>query len=68
MAVFAEMVRKSEYVKDERASNKPVFHIFDKFCLLDSPFFDVQYMATLVLAQSMNFYFEQEDWRCLRDF
>ena len=41
MAVFAEMVQKSDYVTDERASNKPVFHIFDQFCLLDAEFFDV---------------------------
>lgn len=50
MGIFAEMVRKSDYITDERASNKPLFHIFDKFCLLDAMFFDVQYVATLALS------------------
>ena len=67
IAVFAEMVHKSDWVTDERASNKPVFHIFDEFSLMDTQYFDVQYVATLVISQSLDFFFKQEDWKNLAE-
>jgi len=67
LAVFAEMASRSDKVCDERASNKPILQLFDKFCLLDANYLDIQQMFTLLLTQSLNFYFDEEDWVCLRD-
>ena len=61
------MVNSSDYVTDERASNKSIFQLIDKFCLLDAEFFDIQYMFTMMLSQCLDHYFDQEDWPCLRD-
>ena len=59
------MVSQSDQVTDERASNKPVFQLFDKFCLLDSEFFDIQYMCTVILSQGLDHFFDTEDAQCL---
>ena len=67
LAVFAATVSHSDTVQDERASNKPIFQLFDKFSLLESCFFDIQYMFTMMLSQSLDYYFETEDWICLRN-
>ena len=61
------MVSKSDYVTDERASNKPIFQLFDKFCLLDREFFDIQHMFTMMLSMALDHFFEEEDTHCLRD-
>ena len=44
------MVSRSDMVMDDRASNKPIFQLFDKFCLLDHNYFDIQYMFTMMLS------------------
>ena len=71
MLTFVEIVSRSEDVPDkddERLRNKPTIKLFDKFCLLESnSFFDVQYVATMILTQTLNFYFEQEKREKLKE-
>ena len=45
-AVFAKAVSYSP----GQDRDKPIFHLFDKFCLLNSDYFDVQYFFTMALT------------------
>ena len=68
LELFARSVSESQIVEDEKAMNKPMFQLVDKFSLFGAEYFDIQHMFTMMLSQSLDFYFAQNDMRKLQDF
>ena len=58
---------ESEIVDDEKAMNKPMFQLIDKFSLFGSDYFDIQHMFTMMLTHSLDFYFTSNDVMKLGD-
>ena len=57
LELFARSVSESEIVEDEKAVNKPMFQLIDKFSLFGAEYFDIQHMFTMMLSQTLEFYF-----------
>ena len=54
-------------IKEDPLLNKPVFHLVDKFCLLGKDHFEIKYLFTLMLSESLG-YFKKYEIEKLHDF
>jgi len=51
-------VKQNEETQDEKAENKPVFQMIDKFSLFSQvPHFDIQHLFTMILSQTLDFFY-----------
>mmetsp|Transcript_29966 Transcript_29966/g.29176 ORF Transcript_29966/g.29176 Transcript_29966/m.29176 type:complete len:105 (+) Transcript_29966:2362-2676(+) len=45
---------------DDPLRNKPYFHLVQKFCLIGRDYFDIKYMFTLLMTESLGYFKKYE--------